>query len=50
MDKVPPAGLGNKSVEVPLQYKPPGLKVGVPDTATLAVDAPQINTTAVAKE
>ncbi len=38
-DKVPPTGLGSKSVDVPLQYKPPGLNVGVPVTATLAVEA-----------
>ena len=49
MDKVPPAGEGKRSVDVPLQYNPPGLKVGVPETSTVAVVAPQIYTIAVAK-
>ena len=42
MLNVPPAGDGNKSVDVPLQYNPPGLNVGVPETATFAVNAPQM--------
>ena len=48
-EKVPPVGSAVISMEVPLQYNPPGLKTGVPEMATSTFVAPQINTTAVAK-
>ena len=48
-EKVPPVGSAVISMEVPLQYNPPGLKTGVPEIATSTLVAPQINTTAVAK-
>ena len=47
--KTPPVGLGIKSTEEPLQYKPPAPKVGAPVIVTSKFVAPQINTTAVAK-
>ena len=40
--KVPPEGVAVMSIVVPLQYKPPGLKVGVPEIETSTVVAPHM--------
>ena len=48
-ENTPPLGSAVTSIVVPLQYKPPGLNVGVPVTDTSTDVAPQINTTAVVK-
>ena len=47
---IPPGGSGIKSTEEPLQYKPFAPKVGDPEIETSKFVAPQIKTTAVAKE